>query len=81
MDKTSRAVIPRSRLFNTLFGLPRSRKNTATSLGTIQSGSPPDGCSLYLCPPGSWILTPDSSLFVVTEQISDEQELIPTDYH
>jgi hypothetical protein len=29
MDKTSRAVIPGSRLFTPLFGLPRSAKNIA----------------------------------------------------
>jgi hypothetical protein len=41
LGKTSRPVIPGSRLFNTLFDLPRPRKNSARSSGTIQSGSPP----------------------------------------
>ncbi|MFZ0505352.1 MAG: hypothetical protein WAM44_16660, partial [Chthoniobacterales bacterium] len=43
MDKTPRAVIPGSRLFNTLFSLPRTGKNFARSLGPTQSGSPPVG--------------------------------------
>jgi hypothetical protein len=41
MGKTSRAVVRGSRLFNTIFGLPRNGKNAARSLGTFQSGSPP----------------------------------------
>ena len=41
MGKTSRAVVPGSRLFNTLFGLPRDGENITRSLGTRQSGSPP----------------------------------------
>src|ERR1700751_1588876 len=40
MDKTWRAVISGSRLFNTVFGLPRNGENIARSLGTFQSGSP-----------------------------------------
>jgi hypothetical protein len=34
MDKISRAVIPGSRLFSTLFGLLRAGKNITISLGT-----------------------------------------------
>jgi hypothetical protein len=41
MDKTSRAVILGSRLFNTVFGLPRNAENITRSLGPFQSGSPP----------------------------------------
>jgi hypothetical protein len=41
MDKKSRAIIPGSRLFNALLGLPRTNKNIVGSLGTTQSGSPP----------------------------------------
>jgi hypothetical protein len=41
MDKTGRAVISGSRLFNTVFGLPRNEENITRSLGTFQSGSPP----------------------------------------
>jgi hypothetical protein len=41
MDKTGRAVISGSRLFNTVFGLPRNAENIARSLGPFQSGSPP----------------------------------------
>src|ERR1700751_1922246 len=41
MDKTLRAVISGSRLFNTVFGLPRSGENITRSLATFQSGSPP----------------------------------------
>jgi hypothetical protein len=41
MGRTSRAVIPGSRLFNALFGFPRVGKNFSWSLDTIQSGSPP----------------------------------------
>ena len=41
MDKTLRAVISGSRLFNTVFGLPRNAENITRSLGTFQSGSPP----------------------------------------
>jgi hypothetical protein len=41
MDKTGRAVISGSRLFNTVFGLPRHGENITRSLGTFQSGSPP----------------------------------------
>jgi hypothetical protein len=40
MGKTSRAVISGSRLFNTVFGLPRNGENIARSLGTFESGSP-----------------------------------------
>jgi hypothetical protein len=42
IDKTSRAVISGSRLFNTIFGLPRNGENIARFLGAFQSGSPPD---------------------------------------
>ena len=38
MDKTLRAVIPGSRLFNTLFGVPRNGENITRSLGSFQSG-------------------------------------------
>jgi len=41
MDKTRRAVVSGSRLFNTVFGLPRNGENITRSLGTCQSGSPP----------------------------------------
>jgi hypothetical protein len=41
MDKTLRAVISGSRLFNTVFGLPRNAEHMTRSLGTFQSGSPP----------------------------------------
>jgi len=41
MDKTWRAVISGSRLFNAVFGLPRKAENITRSLGTFQSGSPP----------------------------------------
>jgi hypothetical protein len=41
MDKTTRAVIRGSRLFNTLLGLPRTGRNITSYLGTVQSGSPP----------------------------------------
>ena len=41
MDKTGRAVISGSRLFNIGFGLPRNEENITRSLGTFQSGSPP----------------------------------------
>jgi hypothetical protein len=40
MDKTARAVVSGSRLFNTVFGLPRNADNITRSLGTFQSGSP-----------------------------------------
>ena len=43
MDKTGRAVISGSRLFNTVFGLPRNEENITRSLGMFQSGSPPEG--------------------------------------
>jgi hypothetical protein len=39
--KTSRSVISGSRLFNTVFSLPRHEENIARSLGTFQSGPPP----------------------------------------
>jgi hypothetical protein len=58
MGKTSRAVIPGSRLFNTLFGLPRTGKNIIRSLATIQSGSPPVRRS-----PKPRLLTPYSKYF------------------
>jgi hypothetical protein len=38
MDKTRRTVLSGSRLFNTVFGLPRNAENIARSLGTFQSG-------------------------------------------
>ena len=41
MDKTARAVVSGSRLFNTVFGLPCNAENITRSLGTFQSGSPP----------------------------------------
>jgi len=41
MDKTARAVISGSRLFNIAFGLPRTEENITRSFGTLQSGSPP----------------------------------------
>ena len=41
MGKTARAVISGSRLFNTVFGLPRNGENITRSLGPFQSGSPP----------------------------------------
>jgi hypothetical protein len=41
MDRTRRAAISGSRLFNTVFGLPRNAENITKSLGTFQSGSPP----------------------------------------
>jgi hypothetical protein len=41
MDKTTRAVVSGSRLFNTGSGLPRNKENIPRSLGTFQSGSPP----------------------------------------
>ena len=41
MNKTARAVVSGSRLFNTVFGLPRNAENITRSLGTFQSGSPP----------------------------------------
>jgi hypothetical protein len=34
-DKTARAVVPGSRLFNTIFDLPRTGKNITRPLGTI----------------------------------------------
>jgi hypothetical protein len=40
-NKTARAVISGSRLFNTVFGLSRNAENIRRSLGTFQSGSPP----------------------------------------
>jgi hypothetical protein len=46
MGKTRRAVISGSRLFNTVFGLPRNAENITRSLGTIQSGSPPDEATI-----------------------------------
>jgi hypothetical protein len=52
LEKTSRAVIRGSRPFNTVFGLPRAKKNTTRSLDTFQSGSPPVGRSLHLLAPG-----------------------------
>jgi len=52
MDKTSRAVIPVSRLFKTLFGLPRLGRNMTRSFGTIQSGSPPVAVASSLPAPG-----------------------------
>jgi hypothetical protein len=41
--KPSRAVVRGSRLFNTIFGLPRTERNVTRTLGTFQSGSPPVG--------------------------------------
>jgi hypothetical protein len=35
MDKTGRAVISGSRLFNIVFGLPRTEKNIIGSFGTF----------------------------------------------
>ena len=40
MDKTERAVISGSRLFNTVFGLPRNGENITSCLVTFQSGLP-----------------------------------------
>ena len=51
MDKTLRAAISGSRLFNTVFGLLRDRDNITRSLGTCQSGSPPVLATSIL-PPG-----------------------------
>jgi len=48
MDKTLRAVISGSRLFNTVFGLPRNGENITRSLGTFQSGSPPGEATITL---------------------------------
>jgi hypothetical protein len=50
MDKTLRAVICGSRLFNTVFGLPRNAENITRSLGTCQSGSPPSLATSILPP-------------------------------
>ena len=41
LDKTGRAVVSGSRMFNTVFGLPRNVENIARSFGTFESGSPP----------------------------------------
>jgi hypothetical protein len=41
MDKTTRAAIRGSRLFNALLGLPRAGRNVTGFLGAAQSGSPP----------------------------------------
>ena len=35
MNKTARAVVSGSRLFNTVFGLPRNGENITRSLGTF----------------------------------------------
>ena len=61
LERTSRAVVSGSRLFNTIFGIPRSGKNITGSLDTIQSGSPPAALRPFGdTPPGSWILAPGS---------------------
>ena len=52
MDKTLRAVISGSRLFNTLFGLPHNGENITRSLGSFQSGSPPGQATITLSLPG-----------------------------
>jgi hypothetical protein len=41
INKIARAVVSGSRLFNTVFGLPRNGENITRPLGTFQSGSPP----------------------------------------
>ena len=46
MDKTRRAVVSGSRLFNPLFGLPRNGENITRSLGTCPSGSPPSHATI-----------------------------------
>ena len=48
---TARAVIRGSRLFNTVSGLPRTRKKVTKSSGAMQSGSPPGAFVGTSCPP------------------------------
>src|ERR1700747_2448108 len=51
MDKTSRAVIPGSRLFNTLFGLCRSERNIAGFFRHEPKRLPSSGpCGLFVIP-------------------------------
>lgn len=57
-DKTSRAVTPGSRLFNSSFGVPHAEKNMTRSLGMLPSGSPPVTHSTRPAPPDFWLLAP-----------------------
>ena len=73
IDKTSRAVVRRSRLFNIVFGLRRLGKNI-TNFWHVPKRLPSIPRSPYLCPPGCWIPTPGSlcgRLFLQLSKLSD----------
>jgi hypothetical protein len=75
MGQTLRAVIPGSRLFNIIFGLPRVGKNIMRSVGRLQNGSPPVGRSKPFGMTFRTLLTTLRRMTVLSDEIDTEKVL------